>query len=324
MTRWGLLAAAAALARTAAAQVGTTSAGAVLLVRPSDTIPLAGARVVLHRVGLTTQGPIDSVQADAAGRFRFRFRADTAATYLLSTRHADIEYFSTPLATPPAPADPGLRVLVFDTSSAVPTRTARRLLVVSAPDAMGARTVVDWFVIRNASPATRVGRGAAGLTWAAALPAGVSSPSLGDPRVSQFSPDAVSFSGDSVAVSAPIAPGDKEIVIQYEIPAGRRALALPLDGVDSVEVFTEEEGVRFPTGWRAVQPERFMGRTFRRFIRTDPLAGRATIRFPGGPVAPAWPLGVLVAVFAVALVAATVRSLSRRPSAALAARRRDP
>ena len=41
-------------------------------------MPVPGARVLLHRVGREEQGPIDSVRADAAGRFRFRFQPDTS------------------------------------------------------------------------------------------------------------------------------------------------------------------------------------------------------------------------------------------------------
>ena len=61
------------------AQTSTATAGRVVLPRARDTVPLPGVRVLLHRVGRTTQGPVDSARADAAGRFRFRFRADTSA-----------------------------------------------------------------------------------------------------------------------------------------------------------------------------------------------------------------------------------------------------
>jgi hypothetical protein len=43
------------------------------------------------------QGPIDSTTADAAGRFHFRFPADSGSVYLLSARYREIEYFSTPV-----------------------------------------------------------------------------------------------------------------------------------------------------------------------------------------------------------------------------------
>ena len=47
------------------AQQLTTAAGRVVLPRATDTVPLARARVLLHRVGRDAQGPIDSLMADA-------------------------------------------------------------------------------------------------------------------------------------------------------------------------------------------------------------------------------------------------------------------
>ena len=65
--------------------------GAVLKARLHSR---AGTRVVLHQVGRTLQGPLDSTRTDQRGRFQFSFRPDTSALYLLSVRHAGIEYFS--------------------------------------------------------------------------------------------------------------------------------------------------------------------------------------------------------------------------------------
>ncbi|HET7469388.1 MAG TPA: hypothetical protein VFJ81_06915, partial [Gemmatimonadales bacterium] len=67
------------------AQQLSTAGGHVVVPRASDTIALPHARLVLHRVGRDAQGPIDSMVADGAGRFRFRFKADTSAIYLLSS-----------------------------------------------------------------------------------------------------------------------------------------------------------------------------------------------------------------------------------------------
>ena len=63
----------------------------------ADSVPVPGVRVVLHRVAQATQGPLDSALAGPDGGFRFTLRPDTAAIYLLSARHAGIEYFTTPL-----------------------------------------------------------------------------------------------------------------------------------------------------------------------------------------------------------------------------------
>ena len=70
------------------------------------------------------QGPVDSTAADARGRFRFRFRADSGAVYLLSARYREIEYFSTPVHLGARP-DTAIRLVVYDTSSRHPGHPRR-------------------------------------------------------------------------------------------------------------------------------------------------------------------------------------------------------
>lgn len=75
-------------------QPGPGAAGRVVRRAGTDTVPAPGAMVLLHRVGPVEQGAIDSVAADAAGRFAFQFVRDTGAAYLVSARWAGIEYFA--------------------------------------------------------------------------------------------------------------------------------------------------------------------------------------------------------------------------------------
>jgi hypothetical protein len=280
-------------------------------VRPADTVPVTGARVVLHRVGIVTQGPADSTPTDATGRFAFRYGSDTTATWLLSTRHAGIEYFSAPLPAGRPVAAP-LDILVFDTASSAPALTRSRTLVVSAPDAGGRRTVVDWLSLANDGVLTRVGRDSLDPTWAAPLPAGAENPGLGDVRFSQFSPDAVAFRNDSVFVFAPLSPGDKELLLQYDLPRGRLLLELPVAPDDSVDVFLEEAGARSRTaGWAPADTQRFQGRTFHRWHRTGP-AGRLALRLPGQAVDPRLAVALLVLALVAAFVAGSLRASRRR------------
>ena len=102
------------------AQKPTQASGRLLRVMAKDTVPVPGARVVLHRVGRAVQGPVDSTMSGPRGQFTFRFVPDTAAIYLLSSGWQGIEYFSTPLHTDPTAPDTGLMVVVSDTSSTVP------------------------------------------------------------------------------------------------------------------------------------------------------------------------------------------------------------
>src|SRR5919107_828614 len=156
------------------------------VVRP-DSTPVAGVRVVLHRVGQVLQGPVDSTNTDSRGRFRLRFIADTSAIYLLSARYSGIEYFSPPVHTNPARPD------------------------TSRP------------------------------TWVGALPRGTMGLELGE---SDVSPEAVGRGGDSLIVTAAIAPGEKQLTLEYLVPAGRQVLELPLtEAVPMLNVLAEESEV---------------------------------------------------------------------------------
>src|SRR5688572_2487069 len=75
---------------------------------------LGRARIVLHRIGSATQGPIDSVITTDDGRFRFRFARDTSALYLVSARFAGIEYFSDAITRDASDVE----LVVFDTATA--------------------------------------------------------------------------------------------------------------------------------------------------------------------------------------------------------------
>ncbi len=271
--------------------VACVIAGPVTAQRPTDVggtvrrpalpaaVPVGGVRVVLHRVGLASQGPIDTVVTDGTGGFRFSFRADPTSNYLVSARHAGIEYFSAPLATNRARPDTGIELVVYDTSAAAPVITRSRTLVVGAPDATGSRTVIDWFVLENTGTRTRVGRDSAAPTWSAGLPAGIRGPEIGDARLSQISADAVTFRDDSALVGAPISPGQKELLIQYEVTKDLRSLDVPLGRVDSVDLFIEETGlVPDPAGWRVRDSQMFEGRPFRRYQRLGAESG-LTLRF---------------------------------------------
>ena len=69
-----------------AALAQTTTAGRIVRLVGNDTIAAPRVQVVLHRVGPSGQGPLDTMFTDPAGRFGFRFAADTASVFLLSAR----------------------------------------------------------------------------------------------------------------------------------------------------------------------------------------------------------------------------------------------
>lgn len=217
------------------------AAGAVELPHRADTVAAPGVRLLLHRVARDSQSPIDSAITDARGRFRIRFRADTGALYLLSASYGGIEYFSSPVHTDPASPDTALRVLVYDTSSTAPVRITARHIVVARPGEDGSRAVLELLVLRNDGVLARVAGDSARSSWGMALPAGSARVQLGE---GDLSPDAVTRRGDSLLVLAPIAPGDKQLTLEYLIPGDREKVDFPLDTGVTVNVLVEESAAK--------------------------------------------------------------------------------
>jgi hypothetical protein len=286
------------------------AAGRVVRPEAADSVPVSDVRVVLHRVGQMEQGPVDSTLAGPGGRFRFRFRADSGAVYLLSARYRDIEYFSTPVHISASRPDTAIRLVVYDTSSTTPVTLAARHLVVPRPGEDGSREILDLVILRNTGARTRVAPDSLGTSWAGRLPAGSEGLDVGE---SDVSPDAVTRQGDSVLVTGPIAPGDKQLVLQYHLPPGGRELRLPVDSGARVNVLVEEPGstVRGPVAM--ADSQEIQGRSFHRWSGVPSGRGVVTITLPGLPGSGQGWLAPLVGLLALGLGAATWWTL-RRPS----------
>ena len=283
----------------------TTAAGRVVLPRDADTVPVPGARVVLHRVGRDRQGPLDSVSADASGRFRFRFQADTAAIYLLSARWGDVEYFSPPVHTNPARPDTGLRVVVYDTSSIAPISVEARHIVVPRAGPDGTRSVLDLIVLRNDGRVARVAPDSSRPSWRLVLPPGTGDMEVGE---SDLSPDAIVREGDTVKVLAPLAPGQKQLSLEYGVTPVRGRLEFPV-GPDGgpVNLLVEERNVRVSGGTLALADSQVIeGRNFRRYTGNVPAGGTLVLAVgaAGAAAATRVALPVLVGAVAVMLAAA--------------------
>jgi hypothetical protein len=279
-------------------------------VTTADSVPVRGARVVLHQVGRQTQGPIDSNRTDQRGRFSFGFRPDTTAFYLVSSRHAGIEYFSSPVPTNPSRTDGGIRVVVYDTSSTAPVALEARHLVLARPSEDGSRSVLDLIILRNSGRLTRVAPDSLRPSWSALLPRGTTGLQLTEGDVS---PDAVNRRGDSLIVTAPIAPGEKQLAVQYSVPPGRAAVDLPVSqtGV-RLNVLVEEPDVRVTgAGLVLADSQVIEGRSFRRWTGVVPTPGQIRLILPGTGTAPRWLLVGLVAGLAISLGAAGWYLLAR-------------
>lgn len=311
MIRRALLAAALfALPAGAAGQGTATVSGRVMKMGSSDTVPVPGAAVVLHRIARDSQGPIDSIAAGPGGQFRFRHQVDTSAVFLLSSGFAGIEYFSTPLHLDPAAPDTGLVLLVSDTSSAVPVEVISRHLVISQPIADGTRPALEITVLGNPGSVTRVAGDSSLPTWAARLPKGALAPQMGQGDVS---PGSAVFRNDSMLVFAPLAPGQKELIYSYSLPARPGELTIPLGaGAASFTLLLEERTLAVSgAGLAVADSQEIEGRTFQRWTGAAEPGSSLTIGFGGG--ATRWLLPILVGGVAMALLLVMIRVL-RRPA----------
>jgi hypothetical protein len=262
-------------------------------------------------VGRNLQGPLDSTSTDRRGRFRFAFRSDTTVLYLLSGRHAGIEYFSPPVHTNPERPDTALRIIVYDTSSSVPIALEARHLVITQPGEDGSRSVLDLLVLRNDGRLTRVAPDSSRPAWSGPLPHGTLGLELGE---GDLSPDAISRRNDSLIVTAPLAPGEKQLTVQYLVPSDREVIELPFpDSLSTVNVLVEEKGVRVSGGTMAAADSQMIrGRSFRRWTGTIPAGGALRITVPSTRRTPRWMLAGLVVGVVLALSGAGWYFLSRR------------
>jgi hypothetical protein len=284
-------------------------------VLTADSASVSGARVVLHRIGQDSQGPIDSTRSDRRGRFQFSFHPDSGAFYLLSAEHAGIEYFSQPVPTNPEQPDTGIPILVYDTSSSAPVSLEARHIVVSRPGQDGSRSVLDLMVLRNDSRLTRIAADTSRPTWSGPLPAG----SIGlDVAESDFSRDALARRGDSVTVLAPFSPGEKQLTVQYLSPSNLPVIELPFDrsGV-TINVLAEEAGVKVSGSAVALADTQVLqGRSFRRWTGVSQPGGVVRIQLPRTGRAPSWLLALLVGTLTITLAGAGWRLLRTRSAAA--------
>jgi len=312
---WFLLLALLALHTPLHAQ--STASGRVLRITAGDTVPVPGATVVLHRVGRDRQGPIDTLRAGPRGEFRVRVPGDTTAIFMLSSGWEGIEYFSSPLHTNPEQPDTGLVLLVSDTSSVAPVLTESRHLVISKPGRDGRRTAIEIVVLANPGPATRVATDSLRPVWAGSLPRGVRDFQASS---ADFSAEALTVRQDSVLLFAPVAPGQKQVIYTYALPAGPGRVKLrAFDSVATFNVLLEEFD-RTVTGGGVVKADsqRIEGRSFQQWAGPVRAGAVVEIDFPGAGVS-GWALPILVALVAVVLGGVAIMALGRSPPGALAA-----
>lgn len=291
------------------------------IVRPGEKamIPVVGVWVTLHRVGSDAQGPVDSLRSGPGGRYTFHYRitGSADAVYFVAASYDGIAYFSTAL-TKPSVTGPDAEITVFDTTSGpVPLHIRGRHIVVSAPGSDGTRQVVEIYELSNDSTVTRIAPDDAHPTWTATLPPDAANFAVGQ---SDVSPRAISFDSGQVRVTAPFAPGLKQLSFGFTLPAKDFPLTLPILRPTTVlEVLAEEPRTTVTGALRAQSPVAIGGRNFVRWLGQDLPAGAViTIAPPTGPAGSFIERHTLsvVAALALAMLAALVFALARRKATA--------
>jgi len=239
--------------------------------------------------------------------------ADSEAVYLLSARHHGIEYFSAPFQDPAGRRTDTVVLVVSDTSSTVAVRAPRRHIVIAPPTTERTREIVDLVTLEtDGGLLTRVAPDSVTPNWAGPLPSGVLDVVVGE---SDFSPDAVEIARDSVFLFGPVAPGDKQLLLQYWIPVDQLALVIPTSA-DEMDLFIEGSGATATgPGLSAVAPETIAGSQFSHWTGAVPPGSAIQVRLaPEGRESSAL-IVALVSVMVLILTAAGFRLL-RRPALA--------
>lgn len=281
--------------------------------------PADSGTVVLHRVAPLSpdlSGRVDSVRIAGGGRFEFAVQPDSTGgdVYFASIRYQNVLYFGPPF-TSVAEIQGTYVVQAYRSVGAGPgTRLpvrVRNVFLERAPST-GGWWVTDFFEIENELGVTVVAS-EEGATWSHPLPPGALGFSVGP---SDLDPEAASFSGGTVHVSAPIPPGQHVYLFRYDIP--EYAFSLPLEGTTtSMELlFSEPAGELSVTGLASQGPIELEGGTFRRFAGRD-LAPTVVSVERGAPLTSDRSMRFLAALLALALAAAgsilALRSRSQGP-----------
>jgi hypothetical protein len=289
---------------------------------------VAGAWVILHRVGRDAQGALDSVRTDARGGYEFRYatKGDTGAVYFASTVYAGVAYFTPPLREVTVDGDAALLQVFDTTSAAVPIAIRGRHVIVAAVDSNKTRTVVEIYELENTSNRTRVAT-EQGASWSVRVPQGASDLRVGE---GDISPDAIALGDGLVQVFAPLSPGLRQISFSYLLPVEAFPLSIPLTDTTTVlEVMVEDPAATVTgAGLQAQAAVMLDGRGFQRFLAQDVAPGAiVTITVPSGGVSlrTVYVVGI-VSIVGLALLLGLARAMTRPgvPTFRRAGRAADP
>jgi hypothetical protein len=290
------------------------------VVRPVITgeTPVAGIVVTIHRVGADSSGAIDSMRTDALGRYRFSYRrwGNSDAIYFVAAVYRGIAYFSPPMRAAVVRGDEA-EIVVFDTTSAPVRFTVQgHHYVVGAPRPTGLRDIVEVYEISNDTVVTAIGRDSSSAVWSAPLVRGATGFT---PANSDGAASSLRAHDGRVELSAPFAPGVKQLTWTYSLDARAFPLEITLDRPNAMlEVLVEEPGaqVRAPS-LRSQGTATTQGRTFKRFLAQNaPKGERIRIEVPSTAAAARSTLVIALLVTAALAMVGALWVAYRRGSSA--------
>lgn len=281
-------------------------------VLDSDSVPVTGALVELHRITEDSGAVADSTRSAVDGGFRFTIDAgpDSGAVFLPSVRYRGILYWGNPVHGGGVAGDPELQtVTVFDTAVVAgpsPDQPVSMRHVIITPLASGLQVeeVID---LPGRESRTLVAEGDAGL-WHASLAAdahGVLASPGGVPE------ETLELTDGTVTFRGVLPPSGVRIAIGYFVSADRYALQVD-HSTERLEVMVVEapELEVEVTGLRERAPDGELGMAVRRFSATglargDRVSLRAELGAPGRGAAGVW-FGVACVLAAGAVVSVVV------------------
>ena len=196
---------------------------------------------VLHRVSMETAGEVDSVSVTPDGVFEFVIPQSLsvgveAEILFASVRYDGVLYFGSAV-TEAEQLDSLYVVNVFPAQEAPPEGGAlpvnvRNIFLEQSGEGW---RVTDLFQILNEGDRTLVAADD-GVVWTYPLPPEATSAELGQ---GDLPPDAVTFEDGRVSVRAPLPPGERMLLIRYELPA--IDVEFPVPGVtETLELLVRE------------------------------------------------------------------------------------
>ncbi len=293
-----------------------------------------GVQVRVLPLGDQQSSGVITATVDATGQFSVtELTVGPGAEYGLMATYEGVDYIHPELArlTPGQPTLFGVNLTVYEPDEAVDLVIRTAHVVVSPAPEQGAAFLTEVWVIRNDTDRTRVAGQDGAVLWFD-LPPGARSIDVRDPRVRA----SAKFEDNILFDREPVPPGEREVVLTYEVPYGgmeftfSRTLPLPVAELQLMVIapgavvdspMLPEQGTTELNGRpvvRAGGSDLAAGSVIEALIRGLPKAsggGASSLRSQQLPVVDQRPLAVVVLVIALVgmLLAVRYPDLSKTP-----------